>query len=84
MSTADDEDLDYTNPYHRTDLWRMVRGLDLLDRIQRDLYPDPQTLEWFLPEDILPGVTRAWGIQVRRVPGLPAPYLAHRIQTEET
>jgi hypothetical protein len=36
-------------------------------------------VEWILPPDILPGVTAAWGVPVRRAEGLTAPYLGLRI-----
>jgi hypothetical protein len=68
------------NPFHGTDLWRLARGLNLLHRIQEHLYPDPDLLEWILPPDVLPGVTRAWNLPVRRVDGIPGPYLAIRVE----
>jgi hypothetical protein len=74
------DDVFPVNPFRGTDLWRLVRGLDLKQVIDEHVYPPPGSMEWLLPPDVLPGVTTAWGLQVRHIEGLPLPYLAHRVE----
>lgn len=38
-----------------------------------------EDLEWLLPTDVLPGCTQLFGMPVRHVDGIDAPYLAHRL-----
>jgi len=70
------------NPFEGTDLWRLVRGLDLLHEIVHRVLPT-ETAVWILPSDLLPGVTRAWGLPVRRIDGGDRPYLAFEISAPD-
>lgn len=74
------DDIKALNPFRGTDLWRLVRGLDLKYRLDEHMYPPPGSMEWLLPPDVLPGVTNAWGLAVRHIEGLPGPYLAHKVE----
>lgn len=66
------------NPFAGTDLWRLVRGVDLLHQIVDKVLP-AETPVWILSADVLPGVTRAWGIPVHRTDGAGRAYLAFEV-----
>jgi hypothetical protein len=65
-----------------SDLERLVNGLALHTRLQTQMLD--QDLEWIVPPGMLDGVTSAYGLPVRHVEGIAAPYLAHRIETRDT
>ncbi len=80
MTDETPDDIKALNPFRSTDLWRLVRGLEIKEQIDTHIYPPPGSMEWLLPPDVLPGVTNAWGLTVRHIEGLPMPYLAHRVE----
>jgi hypothetical protein len=70
------------NPFRGTDLWRLVKGQDLLHDIIDKVLPDA-TPVWMMSADLLPGVTKAWGLPVRRIEGVDQAYLAFEIVAPE-
>lgn len=79
--TGPDDDLP-ANPFRGTDLWRLVKGQELLHDIVDKVLPDA-TPVWMLSADLLPGVTTAWGLPVRRIEGVDQAYLAFEIVAPE-
>lgn len=64
-----------------SELERIVNGTILRDRLR--LAALDSDLEWLVPPGTLDGVTQAYGLPVRQVAGIPAPYLAHRFPLPE-
>lgn len=65
---------------HQSDLERLVPARIVYERLETQLLHED--VELLVPPGTLDGMTSAYGIPVRHVPGLDAIYVAHRCPTD--
>lgn len=61
----------------QSDLERFAPALVLHRRLQAQMLDEE--VEFIVPEGTFDGLTRAYGVPVRHLPGLDAIYVAHRV-----